>query len=118
MGNCEATAILLTSTIQTYFGDRFMVENIWITGASSGYVGVVILFSNGKVVILSAPRTYYSHCVVGNIAVKAILSELYNWQGIWRSTLGNDVNVYGVFSDYLNKYFSGTEEYIDWMYER
>ena len=116
MGDCEDISILLTSMIRAYFNKQFLVENIWITGENAGHVAVVIPFQSEKIVILDPPRSYYSHDTLGNIAVNTISSEMYNWMNIWRPSLGNDVHVYRIFSDYMDKYFNGTEQYITWMY--
>ena len=117
-GDCEDMAILLTSMIRAYFNKQFTVENIWITGATAGDVAVVIPFSSDRIVILNPARRYYSRDTLGDIAANSISSEIYNWLSIWRPSLGNDVHVYRVFSDYMDKYFNGTEEYINWMYNR
>jgi hypothetical protein len=118
MGDCEDIAILLTSMIRAYFNNQFLVECIWITGQNAGHVAVVIPFSGDQIVILDPIRDYFSHDTLGNIALNTISSEIYNWMQIWRPSLGNDVHVYRVFSDYMDQYFNGTEEYINWMYNR
>ncbi len=118
MGDCEDFAVLLTSMIRAYFDSRFLVECIWITGANAGHVAVVIPFNGDQIVILDPIRDYYSHDTLGNIALNTISTEIYNWMQIWRPSLGNDVHVYRVFSDYMDQYFNGTEEYINWMYNR
>jgi hypothetical protein len=118
MGDCEDFAVLLTSMIRAYFNSRFLVECIWITGANAGHVAVVIPFSGEQIVILDPIRDYYSHDTLGNIALNTISTEIYNWMQIWRPSLGNDVHVYRVFSDYMDQYFNGTQEYINWMYNR
>ena len=117
-GNCADTADLLASMIRCYFNDQFLVECVWITGATAGHVGVVIPFNGDQIVILDPIRGYYSHDTLGNIAVNMISSEIYNWLNLWRSSLGNDLHVYRVYSDYMDKTFNGTEEYIDWSYSR
>ncbi|MCW4019543.1 MAG: transglutaminase-like domain-containing protein [Candidatus Bathyarchaeota archaeon] len=118
MGDCEDIAALLTSMIRSYFSNQFLVECIWITGQNAGHVAVVIPFSGDQIVILDPIRDYYSHDTLGNIALNTISSEIYNWMQIWRPSLGNDVHVYRVFSDYMDQYFDDTEEYINWMYNR
>ena len=117
-GDCDDIAALLTSMIRCYFSNQFLVECIWITGANAGHVGVVIPFSGDQIVILDPIRGYYSHDTLGNIALNMISSEIYNWLNLWRSSLGNDVHVYRVYSDYMDKAFNGTEDYINWMYSR
>jgi len=117
-GDCDDIATLLTSMIRCYFNNQFLVECIWITGANAGHVGVVIPFSGDQIVILDPIRGYYSHDTLGNIALNMISSEIYNWLNQWRSSLGNDVHVYRVYSDYMDKTFNGTEDYINWSYSR
>jgi hypothetical protein len=117
MGDCEDFAALLTSMLRAYFDNR-LVECIWITGANAGHVAVVIPFNGDKIVILDPIRDYYSHDTLGNIALNTISSEIYNWMNIWRPSLGNDVHVYRIFSDYIDLNFNSTEQYINWMYTR
>jgi hypothetical protein len=117
-GDCEDYAALLVSMIRAYWGSRYLAECIWITGANAGHVAVVIPFMNEQIIILDPIRDYYSHDTLGDIALNTISSEIYNWMQIWRPSLGNDVHVYRVFSDYMDKYFNGTEQYINWMYDR
>jgi hypothetical protein len=117
-GDCEDSAALLTSMLRAYFNNRFTVEAIWITGENAGHVGVMIPFNGDKIVILDPVRDYYSHDCLGDIALNSASTEIYNWMTIWRPSLGNDVHVYRVFSDYMDKYFETTEEYLNWMYSR
>jgi len=123
MGDCEDIAVLLTSMIRAYFYDgnnsyRYTVECIWITGETAGHVAVQIPFAEGKLVILDPIRDYYSHNTLGNIALNSVSTEIYNWMNIWRPSLGNDIHVYRVFSDYMDQYFETTDEYLTWMYDR
>lgn len=118
MGDCEDIANLLTSLIRAYYNNRFLVENIWITGENAGHVAVLIPFDGEKIVVMDPIRDYYSHDTLGNIWVNTISTEIYNWMNIWRPSLGNDVHVYRVYSDYMDRFFNGTEEYINWMYNR
>jgi hypothetical protein len=118
MGDCEDTAALLASMVKAYFSDQFMVECIWITGETAGHVAVQIPFAGSKLVILDPIRDYYSHDTLGNIALNSVSTEIYNWMNIWRPSLGNDIHVYRIFSDYMDKYFDTTEEYVTWMYNR
>lgn len=118
MGDCEDIAALLASMVKAYFSDQFMVECIWITGETAGHVAVQIPFDGSKLVILDPIRNYYSHDTLGNIALNSVSTEIYNWMNIWRPSLGNDIHVYRIFSDYMDKYFDTTEEYVTWMYNR
>ena len=104
-GDCEDIAILLTSMVRAYFDSQFTVECIWITGETAGHVAVQIPFAGEKMVILDPVRDYYSHDTFGNIALNAISAELYNWMSIWRPSLGTDVHVYRLFSDYMDEYY-------------
>ncbi len=117
-GDCEDTAALLASMLRAYFNNRYTVECVWITGENAGHVGVMIPFNGDKIVILDPVRDYYSHDSLGDIALNSASTEIYNWMNIWRPSLGNDVHVYRVFSDYMDKYFESTEEYLNWMYSR
>jgi len=117
-GDCEDTAALLVSMLRAYFNNRFTVEAIWITGENAGHVGVMIPFSGDKIAILDPVRDYYSHDTLGDIALNSASTEIYNWMNIWRPSLGNDVHVYRVFSDYMDKYFDNTEDFLNWMYDR
>jgi hypothetical protein len=117
-GDCEDTAVLLVSMLRAYFNYRYTAECVWITGASAGHVGVMIPFSGDKVVILDPVRDYYSHNTLGDIALNSASTEIYNWMNIWRPSLGNDVHVYRVFSDYVDKSFDTTEDFLNWMYSR
>ena len=117
-GDCDDIASLLTSMIRCYFNNQFLVECIWITGSTAGHVAVVIPFSGDQICILDPIRGYYTHDTLGNIALNMISSEIYNWLNLWRSSLGNDVYVYRIYSDYMDKTFNGTEDYVNWSYSR
>jgi len=117
-GDCEDTAALLCSMLRAYFNKQYTVECIWITGGNAGHVAVVIPFSEDQIVILDPVRDYFSHDTLGDISLNSISTEIYNWINIWRPSLGNDAHVYRVFSDYMDKYFETSEEYITWMYNR
>jgi hypothetical protein len=117
MGDCEDMAMLLTSMIRAYFNNSYTTESIWITGESAGHVAVQIPFRYGKLVILDPVRDYYSHDTLGDISLNSISTELYNWMSIWRPSLGKDVHVYRIFSDYVDKFFESNEEYLTWMNE-
>ncbi len=117
-GDCDDIAALLTSMIRSYFSSNYLAECIWITGANEGHVATVIPFNGDQIVVLDPIRNYYTHDTLGNIAFNTVSSEIYNWMNIWRPSLGNDVHVYAVYSDYVLKYFNGTEAYVNWMYSR
>jgi len=117
-GDCEDTAVLLCSLVRAYFNNSYTCECIWITGASAGHVAVMIPFSGEKICILDPVRDYFSHDTLGDIQLNTISNEIYIWTNIWRPSLGNDMHVYRVFSDYMDKTFNTTEEFINWMYVR
>ncbi len=117
-GDCEDTAVLLASMLRAYFNNRFMVECVWITGETAGHVAVMVPFNGTKISILDPVRDYYSHDILGDIAFNSVSTEIYNWMNIWRPSLGNDVHVYRVYSDYMDKYFNSTEQFTIWMYNR
>lgn len=115
-GDCEDIAVLLVSMIRAFISVQ--AECIWITGANAGHVAVVVPIGDDQIVIMDPVRDYYSHNILSEMAVANISTEIYDWLNIWRPTLGNDVHVYRVFSDYMDKYFESTQEYIDWQYNR
>ena len=115
-GDCEDTAVLLVSMIRAYISVQ--AECIWITGTNAGHVAVVVPIGEDQIVIIDPVRDYYTHNILDEMVVSSISTEIYDWLNIWRPTLGNDVHVYRVFSDYMDKYFESTQEYIDWQYAR
>ncbi len=117
-GDCEDSAVLLCSLLRAYFNNQYTAECIWITGETAGHVAVMIPFAGEKIAILDPVRDYFSHDTLGDIALNSVSVEIYNWMNIWRPSLGNDVHVYRVFSDYMDKNFESTEEFINWMYNR
>jgi hypothetical protein len=74
--------------------------------------------SGYKLVILDPAGKYYSHDVWGKIAFNDITIEINNWLNYWRPYMGSDVYVGRIFSDYIDKTFTSTNEYITWMYSR
>jgi hypothetical protein len=117
-GDCEDIAVLLCSMVRAYFETHYTTECIWITGETAGHVAVMIPFDEDQIAILDPVRDYYSHDTLGDIALNSVSTEIYNWMNIWRPSLGNDVHVYRVFSDYMDDYFNTTEEFTIWMYNR
>jgi hypothetical protein len=117
-GDCEDTAVLLCSLIRAYFNNEYTCECIWITGASAGHVAVMIPFSGEKIAILDPVRDYFSHDTLGDIQFNTVSVEIYDWISIWRPSLGMDTHVYRVFTDYMDKTFETTEEFVNWMYIR
>jgi transglutaminase-like putative cysteine protease len=117
-GDCEDMAILLCSMIRCYNGEKYWAECVWIEGSSSAHVGVQILVSGGKLVILDPAGNYYTQDIWGSIVSKDISTEINNWLNHWKPSLGSDVHVCRVFSSYIDKTFSSTNEYTTWMYSR
>ncbi|MEM2522791.1 MAG: AN1-type zinc finger domain-containing protein [Candidatus Bathyarchaeia archaeon] len=117
-GDCEDMATLLCSMILCYTGERYWTECVWITSSSSAHVGVQIPVSGGKIVILDPAGKYYTKDIWGNLVSKDISTEVNNWLNYWMRDMGNDVRVYRVFANYIDKTFSSTSEYISWMYSR
>lgn len=117
-GDCEDMAMLLCSMIRCYTNQQYWAEAIGIRSSSSGHVGVQIPVSGYRLVILDPAGKYYSHDTFGNIAFNSITTEINNWLNYWKSDMGNDVYVHRVFSDYMDRPFSSTSEYISWMYSR
>jgi len=117
-GDCEDMAILLCSMIRCYCDMKYQAECILIVSSTSGHAGVQLPVSGYKLVILDPAGGYYSHDAWGNIAFNDITTEINNWLDYWKPTMGSDVYVRRVFSDYLDEKFTSTSEYISWMYSR
>jgi len=117
-GDCEDMAILLCSMIRAYVDCKYDVEVICIQGTGSGHAAVQIPVSGNLLTILDPAGRYYTRDSSGFIDQKDIASEIDNWFDYWEPQLGSNIYVYRVFSDYVNKTFESTDEYITWMYER
>ena len=117
-GDCEDMAILLCSMIRCYSNMKCWVECIVIESSTSSHVAVQIPVSGCKLVILDPAGRYYSHDIWGNIVFNDIAVEINKWLNYWKSQMGSDVRVARVFSDYIDKKFNSTNEYIAWMYSR
>ena len=117
-GDCEDMAILLCSMIRCYCDMKYWVECIIIESSTSGHVAVQVPVSGYKLVILDPAGKYYSHDFWGNIAFNDITTEINNWLNYWKPQMGSDVYAARVFSDYIDKKFASTNEYIAWMYSR
>lgn len=116
-GDCDDIAVLLVSMIRAY-NPKFTAEGIWITSNASGHIAVQIPVYGNKVVILDPLASYYSHDALGGLAFNDVTGEIANWMNVWRSSMGNDAYVYRVFSDYVDKTFATTNDYLTWMYSR
>jgi len=117
-GDCEDIAILLTSMILSYNGEKYWTECIVIEGSMSGHVAVQMPVSGDKLTILDPAGNYYTQTSYGDIENKDISTEINNWLNYWKPDLGSDVHVERVFSNNLDKSFSSTSEYTSWMYSR
>jgi len=116
-GDCEDQAILLCSLIRSYCSLNW-IECIGISSSTSAHLAVQILVSGDKLVIFDPAGNYYSHDFWGDIEFNDITTEINNWLDYWKPSMGSDVYVYRVFSDYMDKTFSSTSEYLVWMYSR
>jgi len=117
-GDCEDMAILLCSMIRNYNDMQYWTECIGITNYTSGHLAVQIPVADDKLVIFDPAGGYYSSDFWGDIVFNDISTEINNWLDHWKPTMGNDVYVYLVFSDYIHETFTSTSEYITWMYSR
>ena len=116
-GDCEDMAILLCSLVRGY-SQEYWTECILIASSSSGHAAVQIPASGGKLAILDPAGHYYTSDGLGNLVSKDISTEITSWLNKWKPQMGNDVQVYRVFSDYMDQTFSSTSEYTSWMYDR
>lgn len=113
-GDCEDQAILLCSMLRCYNYQQYWVECVWITGSNISHVGVQMPVTGNQLTILDPAGQYYSHDFWGTINSGNIMTEINSWLNYW----GNNVSVYKVFSDYINKTFASTNDYLTWMYSR
>jgi hypothetical protein len=118
-GDCEDMAILLTSMMLSYSGEKYgKTECIMIVGSLGSHVGVQMLVAGDKLTILDPAAYYYTQTLYGNIDSKDISTEINNWLNYWNPKLGSDVRVERVFSNSLDEDFFSTSEYVSWMYSR
>ena len=117
-GDCEDQAILLCSMIRCYSDLRYFAEVIIIESSTSGHAAVQMPVEGDKFVILDSAGNYYTHDFGGNISPTDISQEINNWLNYWKPEMGNDVYVDRIFSDYIDKTFTSTNDYISWMYSR
>lgn len=116
-GDCEDMAILLCSLVRGY-SQEYWTECILIASSSAGHAAVQIPVSEGKLAILDPAGNYYTSNFLGNLVSKDISTEINSWLNHWKPQMGSDVQVYRVFSDYMDQSFSSTSEYTSWMYDR
>lgn len=91
-----------------------------ISSSSSGLVGVQIPVTGDQLTILDPAGDYYTSDFLGNIINVNITTGINNWLSYTKSNVGmpSDVYVYRVFSDYMDKTFASTNDYLTWMYSR
>jgi hypothetical protein len=118
-GDCEDMAILLTSMMLSYGGEKYgKTECILIGGSLGIHVGVQMLFAGDKLTILDPAGPYYTRTLNDSIDSKDISTEINNWLNFWKPLAGSDVRVERVFSNSTDKEFSSTSEYVSWMFAR
>ena len=115
-GDCEDMAILLTSMIRYYGAEKYWTESIWIACSLNAHVAVQIPVSDNKITILDPAGKYYTSDTWGNLVQKDLSTEISNWLNYWKPSIGNDVYVYRLFANYVDKTFASTSEYVSWMY--
>ena len=115
-GDCEDMAILLTSMIRYYGAEKYWTESIWIACSLNAHVAVQIPVSGNKITILDPAGKYYTSDTWGNLVQKDLSTEISNWLNYWKPSIGNDVYVYRLFANYVDKTFASTSEYVSWMY--
>lgn len=117
-GDCEDMAILLCSMIRSYNDMQYETECIGITSSTAGHLAVQCPVEGYTLVIFDPAGGYYSSDFWGNIVFNDVSTEINNWLDYWKPEMGSDVYVDLVFSDYIQKTFTSTNEYIAWMYSR
>jgi hypothetical protein len=118
-GDCEDMAVLLTSMMLSYGGEKYgKTECILIAGSSGIHVGVQMLFVGDRLTILDPAGCYYTKALNGTVDCKDISTEINNWLDFWKPVAGSDVCVERVFSNSTDTRFSSTSEYVSWMFAR
>jgi len=117
-GDCEDMAILLCSMILRYTEGEYWTECIMLAGSNNGHMGVQIPVGENELAILDPAGHYYTSDAGGNLVSKNVSVEINNWLDHWKSELGSEAYVSGVFANYLDETFSSTSEYISWMSAR
>jgi hypothetical protein len=118
-GDCEDMAMLLTSIMLSYGGEKYgKIECIMIRGSLGAHVGLQMLFTGDKLTILDPAGHFYTQTLDGNLDSKDISTEINNWLNHWEPEVGSDARVERVFSSSVDKEFSSISEYVSWMYTR
>jgi len=115
MGDCEDMAILLASMIRAYGANA---ELIVIENETIGHMAVQVPLVKGEIIILDPAGHYYTGSETGALRPREIREEINSWLSYWASAGFTNTSVTRVFSDKIDKRFSSTEEYIEWMYSR
>jgi predicted nucleic acid-binding Zn-ribbon protein len=115
MGDCEDMAILLASMIRAYGASA---ELIVIENETIGHMAVQVPLGKGEIIILDPAGHYYTRSETGALGPRDIRVEINSWLSYWANAGFMNTNVTRVFSDKIDKRFSSTEEYIEWMYSR
>lgn len=117
-GDCEDMAILLCSMILRFTEGEHWTECITLANSNKGHMGVQIPVGENELTILDPAGHYFTSDDTGNLVSKNVSVEINNWLEHWKSELGRDAYVSGVFANYLDETFSSTSEYILWMSTR
>jgi predicted nucleic acid-binding Zn-ribbon protein len=115
MGDCEDMAILLASMIRAYGASA---ELIVIENETIGHMAVQVPLGKGEIIILDPAGRYYTGSETGALGPRDIREEINRWLSYWANAGFTNTNVTRIFSDKIDKRFSSTEEYIEWMYSR
>jgi hypothetical protein len=119
-GDCEDQAMLLCSMLRCLNYKQYWIECVWINSQSGSHVGVQIPVSGNQLTILDPAGNYYTSDFWGNIINVNVTKAINDWLSYTQSNVGmsSDVYVYRVFSDYVDKMFASTNDYLAWMYSR
>jgi hypothetical protein len=114
-GDCEDATVLLCSMIK-YYAPALQVECVTVKAKRGGHMAVQIKASDHTMAILDPGFYYYTRDEVGNVSFKEIYSEAHGWLNLLKPSLGEDVQVFLVFSDNMHIEFNSTKQYVGWMY--
>ena len=114
-GDCEDMAILLASMIRAYGASA---ELIVIENEIIGHMAVQVPLGKGEIIILDPAGHYYTGSETGALGPRDLREEINRWLSYWANAGFKNTNVTRVFSDKIDKRFSSTEEYVEWMYSR
>jgi hypothetical protein len=122
-GDCEDQAMLLCSMIRCLNYQQFWVECVWIISSTSAHLGVQMPVTGNQVTILDPAGGFYTHDFWGSMNSQNVTTEINSWldfaaKSLFGLGMGSDVHVYRIFSDYIDRTFSSTNDYLTWMYTR